>query len=227
LGLSHFIDDKWEVLQSVLEDKAGNSGDLVRRFKGILMHFARNGLGHCKPKLPSDMSAELRSHYLGVSGWTDAVACLRKEMLAGADVKGEEQLSWRVCQSCPHDDVSSCSQKTSSAVAKAKLLHRISVEIDEDAAFGVVGRLTGAEKENFKYIESSSGAKLILNGKGSTDPQPNSSKLDPLSVCIRATSSESLDEATRLVEDLLKDVRKDHRKFKQHISSKPIIKGYA
>ena len=70
LGLSHFVDNRWDVLQSVFADKAGNSRGLVQSLQGILFHFATGGSGRWKPAVPQDMSSELEPHYYAVSGWT-------------------------------------------------------------------------------------------------------------------------------------------------------------
>ncbi|CAJ1457254.1 unnamed protein product [Effrenium voratum] len=43
LGISHFVDDKIEVLKSIFEDEAGNSRHLVERYQGLLFHFAKGG----------------------------------------------------------------------------------------------------------------------------------------------------------------------------------------
>jgi hypothetical protein len=71
LGLSHFVDNKWEVLQAVFTDKAGNSGDLVQRFDGILFHFATGGSGRWKPKCPAGLSCTRHSDDLALAGNSD------------------------------------------------------------------------------------------------------------------------------------------------------------
>merc|ERR1712232_1207960 len=52
LGLSHFVNDKLEVLESVFSDQAGNSGPLVQKFHGCLFHFASGGSGSIPPRCP-------------------------------------------------------------------------------------------------------------------------------------------------------------------------------
>jgi len=107
------------------------------------------------------------------------------------------------------------SQVTGVAIAAAAsvLVRRISVGIEEDTAFGVVRRLTGAEDANFKFITSSSGAKVFLNGRGSPHPQPRSFEQEPLTVCIRAKTNTNLEEAIALVEDLLSDIRLEYQEI--------------
>merc|ERR1719201_1758565 len=58
LGLSHFVDNKSEVLEAVFSDEAGNSAEFVRRFDGILFHFASGGNGRRKPAPPTSMTQE-------------------------------------------------------------------------------------------------------------------------------------------------------------------------
>lgn len=81
LGLSHFIDNKEDVLQSVFEDKCGNSGEIVERFDGILFHFASGGTGRWRPKPRLSTSPEFKSHYYAVSGWKALLEILRKDAL--------------------------------------------------------------------------------------------------------------------------------------------------
>jgi len=76
LGLSHFIDDKIEVLEAVFEDPTGNSGDLVRKHKGVLLLFAHGGDGLKPPKVYRSISDGLREHYKGVANWAQVLAQL-------------------------------------------------------------------------------------------------------------------------------------------------------
>jgi len=73
LGLSHFVDDKLAVLESVFADKAGNSGHLVERFNGTLFHFASGGSGVSAPSCFQEREAKLRGHYFGVAGWSQVL----------------------------------------------------------------------------------------------------------------------------------------------------------
>lgn len=220
LGLSHFVDNKWEVLESVFEDKAGNSGDVVQRFDGILFHFASGGAGRWRPKPPRDMSSDLGSHYWAVSGWSEVLERLRKDMSDRSTRDGARMLekkrqgiSKMAQQACPKEVGASVA-----TVAPSMLVHRISVGIDEDVGFGVVGRLVGVDDENFKYITYKSGTKLILNGQGSTHPQPRSFEEEPLTICVRAKTNENLQEAVSLVEDLIRDVCQEYRKFQKALT---------
>eukprot|EP01065_Artemidia_motanka_P035357 TRINITY_DN43281_c0_g1_i1.p2 TRINITY_DN43281_c0_g1~~TRINITY_DN43281_c0_g1_i1.p2 ORF type:complete len:349 (+),score=82.30 TRINITY_DN43281_c0_g1_i1:66-1049(+) len=74
LGLSHFIDDKHEVLESVIGDRAGNSGDCVAAHRGgpTLFHFARSGIGDQPPRRPR-LSSALDKYYVGVANWADVL----------------------------------------------------------------------------------------------------------------------------------------------------------
>merc|ERR1712061_115451 len=99
------------------------------------------------------------------------------------------------------------------AHASAVSVRRISVGIDEETSFGVVMRLLGRNEENFKSITRESGAKVILNGRGSPHPQPSSLAQNSLTICIRAPSARNLEEAVALVEDLLNDIRKEYDEF--------------
>jgi len=225
LGLSHFVDDKSEVLESVMGDENGNSKNSVKKFDGILFHFDNGGRGRQTPKQPLAMSSDLKAHYCGVSGWAEALEHLRNGLTMRATreaaSRADEWMSRRKSDADSKAHAGSKSpqheaapRKTTKAAA-SKLVHRISVGIEEDAAFGVVNRLIGAVNANFAYIASSSGAKVLLNGRGSPHPQPKSCEEETLTVCIRASSQESLEDAISSVEDLLEEVRRQHRKFKK------------
>merc|ERR1719453_991312 len=73
LGLSHFVDDKLTVLESVFADRAGNSGHLVKHFSGTLFHFASGGSGVSAPSCSQEREAKLRGHYFGVARWSQVL----------------------------------------------------------------------------------------------------------------------------------------------------------
>lgn len=73
LRLSHFVDDNFEVLESVFADPCGNSGDEVRRKRGRLFHFARGGSGDDLP-LARDLSNAMRPYYRSVTGWPNLLS---------------------------------------------------------------------------------------------------------------------------------------------------------
>jgi len=72
LGLSHFVDDNFQCLKSVFCDKDGNSGDVVERFKGVLVHFAKGGCGSVPPRIrESRIPDRMRDYYMPVANWAD------------------------------------------------------------------------------------------------------------------------------------------------------------
>lgn len=221
LGLSHFVDNKFEVLESIFTDEAGNSREFVQKFDGILFHFASGGTGQWKPRPPQRVCSKLGSHYYAVSGWSAVVHCLRQGTTASLIRDREVWKSERTCHNVSKIDVHADKQLGHSQEAKmiksvtmpAVLVHRISVGIHEDPHFGVVHRLIGADEENFKYITSTTGAKVILNGQGSPHPQPRTFEQEVLTICIRAKSQESLQEAIALVEELLSEIHQEHHDF--------------
>jgi hypothetical protein len=223
LGLSHFIDNKPEVLRSVFSDKSGNSGELVQRFDGILFHFASGGSGHLKPPVPSRMDPQMQPHYFGVSGWSEILVMLRKGTSASLFTKDEEWMGKQstFASKCVPNASSNqhaegeCAHRSSIAAMSAVQIRRIVVGIEDSDAFGVVTKLIGNDQGNFKYVTEMSGAKVILNGRGSPHPQPRSLEQEPLTLCIRAKTERSLLEATELVEELLNDIRQEYKEFKQ------------
>jgi hypothetical protein len=213
LGLSHFVDNKWECLEAVFADPTGNSSEFVRRFDGILFHFASGGTGRWKPKSPLSTRSKFKPHYCAVSGWSEILRLLRKGTSASLLRDGDEWMSERKRQDPELAEQASLAIAAVSSVS----VHRIAVSIEDDVAFGVVNRLLGPSEKNFKYIASESGAKVLLNGKGSPHPQPASLQQEALTVCIRAKTRESLEEAITLVEDLLNDIQAEHREFKDKV----------
>lgn len=88
LGLSHFIDDKLDVLKAVFEDEAGNSRHLVEKHFGILFHFGKGGWDRAPP--PCDMRSlapMMRRCYKAVANWNEVVEELR-ERLPGSIRRG-------------------------------------------------------------------------------------------------------------------------------------------
>lgn len=81
LGLTHFVDDKVKVLNSIFSDEAGNSGHLVQQFDGLLFHFAKGG---CHKPAPvcnlEELSPQMRKHYCAVANWSELLAELRAKL---------------------------------------------------------------------------------------------------------------------------------------------------
>jgi hypothetical protein len=192
LGLSHFVDDKWEVLQAVVGDKAGNSGNLVQRFEGILFHFAKGGSGRWRPEPPAALSVELKGHYYAVSGWLDVLHRL---------------------SNCPSSKVMSDKEALTPQRKTNNLVKEVLVGVDDDPDFGVVKRVLGHDDEHFKYIATECSVKVILYGHGSPHPTPPSLQDAPLRVSILAQKQDRLDLAVVLVEDLIQDILEEHQAY--------------
>lgn len=88
----------------------------------------------------------------------------------------------------------------------------IQVGIEDDADFCVVRRLLGRGGRNTRYIASEAGVgtKVWIHGRGSQRGKQSS---DPLAIGVSAASHQSLEQAKRLVEELLADVHQDHGDF--------------
>lgn len=81
LGISHFVDDKIEVLQSIFDDEAGNSRILVERYQGLLFHFSKGGFSQVPPTTDtSQLSPIMRRHYRSAANWTQVVEQLREKL---------------------------------------------------------------------------------------------------------------------------------------------------
>jgi hypothetical protein len=179
LGLTHFVDDRVDVLKSICSDEAGNSGDLVRRFDGRLFHFEHGGRGTHTPSQRSEMPVDFRDHYHPVSGWPELLACFGKT--------GD------------YDQVQPLSTVFTKSVVEE---HRIPIGADGDAASRVISLLRRGSAE----IEDSTSVRILIRGKGSPQPQPATEEQGPLSIVVRTRLGGSLDLAVSQIESLLRDV---------------------
>ncbi|CAK9116065.1 unnamed protein product [Durusdinium trenchii] len=81
LGISHFVDDKIEVLKSIFEDEAGNSRHLVERYQGLLFHFSKGGYSQVPPSIDtSQLAPIMRRHYRPAANWTQVIEQLREKL---------------------------------------------------------------------------------------------------------------------------------------------------
>lgn len=79
LGLSHFVDDKVEVLKSLWEDEAGNVQHLIERHQGKLFHFNKGGWQGSAPHVDmSELSPRMQWYYHGVPNWAGVLKELRE-----------------------------------------------------------------------------------------------------------------------------------------------------
>eukprot|EP00747_Dinoflagellata_sp_TGD_P178792 gnl/TRDRNA2_/TRDRNA2_28412_c0_seq1.p1 gnl/TRDRNA2_/TRDRNA2_28412_c0~~gnl/TRDRNA2_/TRDRNA2_28412_c0_seq1.p1 ORF type:complete len:611 (-),score=68.55 gnl/TRDRNA2_/TRDRNA2_28412_c0_seq1:242-2017(-) len=93
LGLSHFVDDKLQVLESVFSDTAGNSGHLVERHQGILFHFAKGGALKSAPQGNlDDVAPRMRKHVHGVANWREVLGKLREKLPSALKKQGYLEL---------------------------------------------------------------------------------------------------------------------------------------
>lgn len=173
LRLSHFVDDKFEVLESVFSGCAGNSGQLVRTFQGVLFHFASGGAGRSAPRCPkSRIAPEMLPHYCGVAGWADVLERLRKDFATSTHKGGVALAGAESCRTSAEQAAGTCRVTASVAPASASpipaipFVRNVPVGIEEDSEFRVVQRLLGTDGENLDYIsKSSGGADVHLCGR--------------------------------------------------------------
>jgi hypothetical protein len=87
LGLSFFVDDTGECLESVFAEAEGNSRDFIKRFNGILFHFAKNDRHRWKKsKSLKGMSANFWTHYRAISDWSQVLEGLGIGAVRDGDV---------------------------------------------------------------------------------------------------------------------------------------------
>lgn len=82
LGLSHFVDDKLDVLTSVYSDKDGNSGHLVELHQGILFHFAKGGNGSAPTSNSDEIGPRMRRYLVAVGSWSELLQKLHQKLPA-------------------------------------------------------------------------------------------------------------------------------------------------
>eukprot|EP00916_Digyalum_oweni_P014485 GHVL01023748.1.p1 GENE.GHVL01023748.1~~GHVL01023748.1.p1 ORF type:complete len:471 (+),score=52.05 GHVL01023748.1:152-1564(+) len=85
----------------------------------------------------------------------------------------------------------------------------------EDSEFQVARRIIGSKGSNMKAIVQHSGAKLRLRGRGSGYREGEQRREAPegLHLCISCTSNNGYTTACHMVEQLLKQVMDDYRRF--------------
>ena len=71
LGISHFVDDREECLQSVLEDPYGNCAEHITRHSGVLYHFLGGQAG--RPVEPANCAPP---EYHAVWNWSELLVDL-------------------------------------------------------------------------------------------------------------------------------------------------------
>jgi hypothetical protein len=181
LGLTHFIDDRIDVLHSIYADEAGNSREFVEQCNGTLFHFKSHVSSTRMDSRPSNALFGMGTAYLAVAGWSELLASFGKDIDA--------------------DQV----QIRSSVFTKSVVeVHRIPIDVDEDIASRSAPRLL----HGFEEIEVAAGVKIFLRGKGSPHPQAKSAEQDPLSIEVRTKTNGagSLDVAIPKVKSLLEAV---------------------
>jgi len=179
LGLTHFVDDRADVLLSIYADKAGNSRDLVDQFNGKLFHFKTHVSSmRADPRSSSTLSS-MEAPYLVVSGWSELLAFFGK-----------------------HIDDDQAQLRTSVFTKSVVEVHRIPIDVEEDIVSRIVPRLL----HGFEEIEAFAGVKIFLRGKGSPHPQAKSAEQEPLRIEVRTKTNGtgSLDVAIPRVASLLK-----------------------
>jgi len=102
-----------------------------------------------------------------------------------------------------------------SAAAVDKLQCQFLIGIEDDADFGVKGRLLGRAGKHMKDIiaEAGEGTKLRLRGRGSGffEGPRRMESTDPLMLCLSAPNIEAYDAAKRLVSELLEGIYMEYR----------------
>jgi len=89
----------------------------------------------------------------------------------------------------------------------------VGIEADED--FNVVRRLVGTGGKNMKHINSRSGGKVWIRGKGSRHPEGDErvESTDPLMMIVTARTTKNFQVASEMVAELLKRLHDDYIRF--------------
>merc|ERR1712228_1070806 len=87
--------------------------------------------------------------------------------------------------------------------------------IDEEPKFRVVRKLLGPAGAHMKRINSETGAKLRLRGRGSKflEGAEQQESQDPLMLCVSAPDQDAYHRAVELVQEVLQGVYREYREF--------------
>ncbi|KAH7288127.1 hypothetical protein KP509_31G013300 [Ceratopteris richardii] len=147
---------------------------------------------------------------------------------SGIDSNGWSSFhSERLVSSMPWRSLSSTGGSPGPIVKK---IIRIEVPVDKYPTFNFVGRLLGPRGNSLKRVESSTGCRVFIRGRGSVRDTDKEEKLrdkpgyehlnEPLHVLIEAEQPANiidiqLNQARDIIEDLLKPVDESHDYFKK------------
>jgi len=186
--------------------------------------------GTCTPPLcPSEAqvrSPESNDDVAVVGEWVEVPARCNKKTQKAQRVSKDSAKHGQQPRLCDRRVASPSrfSDRIQEEASKPRYVKKHEVGIKDDEAFHVVRRLLGPGGENLKHITAeSNGAKVWICGDGSrrTEGARDRDPLGPLAICASATSHASLDEASALIQDLLKATREDHARFLSCKTSAP------
>jgi len=164
-----------------------------------------------RPSVAAKPQSGIRSEARGEQRESAPPAENRRERHSG---RGEHHHRGEPRGSEPHQAVTS-PKSMGKGKGKGKGLpyfHRIEVGVEDDPHFRVVQRLIGPKGKHMQdIVNESPGAKVWIIGRGSRSWEDD---VGPLMICVGAPTSSVFDSAVSLAEDLLAQVREEHRKFR-------------
>ncbi|RUS19880.1 hypothetical protein BC937DRAFT_86785 [Endogone sp. FLAS-F59071] len=94
---------------------------------------------------------------------------------------------------------------------------KVFVGIDPDRSFNVRAKIVGPQGAYVKHIQSETGAKVQLKGRGSgfVEPTSGTEAFEPLHLHITCYQQEGLDRAQKLSEDLVNTVKVEYERTRQ------------
>ncbi|KAJ1859951.1 hypothetical protein LPJ57_006817 [Coemansia sp. RSA 486] len=98
-----------------------------------------------------------------------------------------------------------------------RLQEKVFVDIESERGFNVRAKLIGTGGENMKYIQSTTGARVQVRGRGSgyNDREGNADPYEPMHLYVTSGSEEALAQAKGYCQSLIDTIRSQFHEFKQ------------
>ncbi|KAJ2727170.1 hypothetical protein GGI07_000054 [Coemansia sp. Benny D115] len=101
--------------------------------------------------------------------------------------------------------------------SSSKLQDKVFVDIESERGFNVRAKLIGTGGENMKYIQSTTGARVQVRGRGSgyNDSNMSADSLEPMHLFVTASSEEALAQAKGYCQSLIDTIHAQYREFRE------------
>jgi len=104
LHLTHFVDDIWECIDSVLNDidyTVGNAFEDIKAQNGVVIHFTLSGLGNGLAECPRCLLKRFGPYYTRAANWKEALSLLEANLQVEQTFEPAEERE-RGCDLCKY-----------------------------------------------------------------------------------------------------------------------------